>query len=117
LNRTNDGRRTEETLSLLEKIEYALKDVEFGTVTVIYQDGKAIQLEKQQKIRLDQGRNMVQQTQQMDNADLRKRFQLVARGLKFGKIALEIRNGSIIQIERTDKIRFIAVEGSYGDGI
>ncbi|MBQ8164568.1 MAG: YezD family protein [Clostridia bacterium] len=38
--------------SYLELIDNLIKDVKYGTVTVIVQDGKVIQIDKTEKIRL-----------------------------------------------------------------
>jgi hypothetical protein len=37
----------------LNKIKEAIENVRFGSVTIIVQDGKVIQIEKHEKIRLD----------------------------------------------------------------
>lgn len=39
------------------------------------------------------------------------------RGMRYGQIAIVIKNGKVVQIERTEKERFTGVEGKYGDGI
>lgn len=39
------------------------------------------------------------------------------RGLRYGQVAIVIKNGKVVQIERTEKERFTGVEGKYGDGI
>mgnify|MGYP003759767089 CR=1 FL=1 len=39
------------------------------------------------------------------------------RGMRYGQIAIVIKNGKVVQIERTEKERFVGVEGKYGDGI
>lgn len=37
---------------LEQKIRLALRDIRFGTVTLVIQDGKVIQLDKNEKIRI-----------------------------------------------------------------
>lgn len=37
---------------LEQKIRLALRDIRFGTVTLVIQDGKVIQLDKSEKIRI-----------------------------------------------------------------
>ncbi|MBC9783622.1 YezD family protein [Heliobacterium chlorum] len=39
------------------------------------------------------------------------------RGLKYGEVVIVVQNGRIVQLERTEKLRFPQVEGAYGDGI
>jgi hypothetical protein len=44
---------TKVTKEELNKIKEAIENVRFGSVTIIVQDGKVIQIEKHEKIRLD----------------------------------------------------------------
>lgn len=78
-------------------IEKASEGIGFGSVTLVVQDSRAIQIEKVEKIRLTT-------TEQV-------------RGLKYGQVVIVIKNGKVVQIERTEKQRFTGVEGKYGDGI
>ena len=45
-------RQTEVSKEALQKIKEFIEDVHFGSVTVIVQDGKVIQIEKHEKVRL-----------------------------------------------------------------
>jgi hypothetical protein len=40
------------TRDLEQKIRAALREIQFGTVTLVIQDGKVIQIDKNEKIRL-----------------------------------------------------------------
>ena len=42
-----------ETIRLLDKILAAISSVRYGTVSVVIQDSKVIQIEKTEKVRLD----------------------------------------------------------------
>lgn len=44
--------KTEVSEETLRKIKEFIEDIRFGSVTIIVQDGKVIQLEKQEKMRL-----------------------------------------------------------------
>lgn len=44
--------QTEVSKEALQKIKEFIEDVQFGSVTVIVQDGKVIQIEKHEKVRL-----------------------------------------------------------------
>lgn len=46
MNKTNDIK------SIIEVVESLLNGLKFGTITLVVQDGKIIQVEKQEKIRL-----------------------------------------------------------------
>lgn len=45
--------KTKVTKEELQKIKEFIETVRFGSVTVIVQDGKVIQIEKHEKLRLD----------------------------------------------------------------
>lgn len=45
-------KKTEVTKEELLKIKTFIEDIRFGSVTVIVQDGKIVQIEKQEKLRL-----------------------------------------------------------------
>ena len=98
----------------LETVGKALAEMQFGTLTIVFQDSRPIQLERQEKIRLDQ-------TELQDAARPLQQWQAALRkavkGLAYGQVLLRIQNGRINQLERTDKQRFAELEGMYGDGI
>ena len=50
-------------------------------------------------------------------AAVRTKIAQAVQGLNYGQVAIVIKNGRVVQIERTEKERFIGVEGKYGDGI
>lgn len=52
-----------------------------------------------------------------ENAALRAKIAQAIKGLGYGQVAIVIKNGKVVQIERTEKERFSGVEGRYGDGI
>ncbi len=98
----------------LQTVGKALAEMQFGTLILVFQDSRPIQLERQEKLRLDQpelpaAEKPVQQWQ----AALRQ----AVKGLAYGQILLRIQGGRINQLERTDKQRFAELEGMYGDGI
>lgn len=80
-----------------DMIDKACKDIDFGSITLIVQDSRVIQMEKVAKVRL----NITEPV----------------KNLKYGQVAIVIKNGRIVQFERTEKQRFTGVEGRYGDGI
>lgn len=78
-------------------IDKASEGIGFGSVTLVVQDSRVIQLEKVEKIRLNTTEPV--------------------KGMKYGQVVIVIQKGKIVQIERTEKQRFTGVEGKYGDGI
>lgn len=96
-----------------------VNSISHGTVTFTIQDGRLLQLERNDKIRLDASEKGIKshlltpdQTQR-----LQSRLQEELRDLRFGQILLHVKNGIIAQIERTEKQRYSGLEGIYGDGI
>jgi len=51
------------------------------------------------------------------SAELQKIILEAVGGLKYGQVVFVIKNGKIVQVERTDKSRITGLEGIYGDGI
>jgi len=49
---TEPEQRAGWTQSLEQQIRLALKEIRYGTVTLVIQDGKVIQIDKSEKIRL-----------------------------------------------------------------
>lgn len=49
--------------------------------------------------------------------ELRQLILEAIKGIKYGQVVFVVKNGRIVQVERTDKNRLTAVEGRYGDGI
>ena len=51
------------------------------------------------------------------SAELQKMILEAVGGLKYGQVVFVIKNGKVVQVERTDKSRITGLEGIYGDGI
>jgi|GEM_PF-1407087 len=106
----------------LELIEQAVHDISFGSLTLVVQDSKVIQIEKLEKIRLCQ-----QQTKASGKAPaavrpaaghaVRIRIVQSVSGMEYGKVMIQIQSGQIMQVERTEKFRVGKLTGVYGDGI
>lgn len=104
---------TEEVLVLIEQ---AVKDISFGSVTLVLQDSRIIQMEKLEKIRF--GGHLVKGANKTTAASsLRTRILQSVSGMEYGKVAIQIQAGQIMQIERTEKYRVGKLTGLNGDGI
>jgi hypothetical protein len=93
-----------------------------GNVTLIYQDSRLIQIERNEKIRpitLAGVNKTISSgvTAKCDFSALRARILAVVERLEYGQVVIGIKEGRVIQIDRTEKQRFSAVVGIYGDGI
>ena len=104
---------SEEVLGLIEQ---AVKNISFGSVTLVLQDSRIIQMEKLEKIRIGEppgkapGKIAAQ-------TGLRARILQSVSGMEYGKVAIQIQAGQIMQIERTEKYRVGKFTGLNGDGI
>ena len=104
---------SEEVLGLIEQ---AVKSISFGSITLVLQDSRIIQMEKLEKIRIGEqpakaaGKAAAQ-------TGLRPRILQSVSGMEYGKVAIQIQAGQIMQVERTEKYRVGKFTGLNGDGI
>lgn len=101
--------------AVLDQIEQAVVDVGFGSVTLIVQDGKIIQIEKLDKIRV--GDKRLLEASGESNPLLRKKLIEAVQGMSYGQVTIVVQHRRVIQIERMEKQRVNSLEGLYGDGI
>jgi hypothetical protein len=101
--------------TVLDQIEEAVNDVGFGSVTLILQDSKVIQIEKLDKIRVGDKRAVSAAIE--SNRILRKKLTEAMQGMDYGQVTIVIQHKRVVQIERTEKQRVNSLEGLYGDGI
>ena len=104
---------TEEVLTLIEQ---AVKSINFGSVTLVLQDSRIIQMEKLEKIRI--GAQPVKGANKTTPAiSLKTRILQSVSGMEYGKVAIQIQAGQIMQVERTEKYRVGKLTGLNGEGI
>lgn len=106
----------------LELIDQAAAEIRFGSITVIIQDGYIIQLEKNEKIRLDAANlNLLKEKRKTeakrDKEGLHARISTALKDLHYGQVVILIKEGAVVQLERTDKQRFTHMQGVCGEGI
>lgn len=46
------GLKADDAKLLLDKLEKYINDVKYGSITIVIQDGKVVQIEKNEKVRL-----------------------------------------------------------------
>ncbi len=102
-------------VTVLDQIEQAVTDVGFGSVTLIVQDAKIIQIEKLDKIRVGDKYTVAPSVK--SSPLLRTKLIEAIEGMDYGQVTIVIQNKRIVQIERTEKQRVNSLEGLYGDGI
>lgn len=106
--------------SVWEVIETEIYGTGHGTVTLIVQDGRLLQVDTAKKIRLSPDSQLKTRAEQPDEAlrkKLRPRISQVLQGLKFGQIVICVKDNKVSQIERLEKHRLNDLQGLYGEGI
>lgn len=98
----------------------AVQNIVHGTVVIIVQDAAVVQIEKHEKIRVSEpliNSAALRPASDAEIVGLRNQITKAVTGLKFGQFTLVVRNGKVMQVEKTEKLRFNGVEGQFGDGI
>jgi len=110
------------SVETMDQIISILSHTFHGNVALIYQDSRLVQIERNEKIRpstVSGGKNAYPQglKDNCDYAAVRARILEAFENMEYGQVVIVIKEGRIIQIERTEKQRFAALVGVYGDGI
>jgi len=110
------------TSEIMDQIISILSSTFHGSVTLVYQDSRLMQIERNEKIRpitLAGGNKSVSAgvNEKCDFSALRTRILEALATLEYGQVVIGIKEGRVIQIDRTEKQRFSALIGVYGDGI
>ena len=104
--------------TVLQSIQATAEGVEHGSLALIVQDARLIQMDVVNKIRFG--------SQPVKQKPVRgKTVQTVLQGkiaaalcdMQYGQVMLIIKGGEIVQVERTEKQRFASLQGLYGEGI
>ncbi len=106
----------------MDQIMTILNNTFHGNVALIYQDSRLVQIERNEKIRPAElnGKSCELPQGLKENCDLpgvRARILEAFENMEYGQVVIVIKEGRIIQIDRTEKQRFAALVGLYGDGI
>ncbi|MEN6412051.1 MAG: YezD family protein [Veillonellales bacterium] len=110
------------TPQIMDQIISILKSTFHGNVSLITQDGRLVQIERNEKIRpcdiASKGGNRVNSSAgKQDDSAVRAKVQEACAALEYGQVVIVIKEGKIVQIDRTEKQRFPSLMGIYGDGI
>lgn len=110
------------TSETMDQIISILSSTFHGNVTLVYQDSRLMQIERNEKIRpiTLAGGNKAMPTgvkEKFDFSALRVRILEALEKLEYGQVVIGLKEGRVIQIDRTEKQRFSALVGIYGDGI
>jgi len=110
------------TPGIMDQIISILNSTFHGNVALIYQDCRLVQIERNEKIRPSDSAGEKSHLPQglKENCDLlavKTRIQEAFEKMEYGQVVIVIKEGRIIQIDRTEKQRFPTLVGLYGDGI
>ena len=98
----------------MEYILQGLKTIGYGEVVLVAQDGILMQIEWNEKRRLDCWQEAAASQCPYSAAALQEIAQRIHkefRLLQYGRLVLVIRRGRLMQIERTEKQRFTGLDG------
>lgn len=88
---------------VVHRIVKAIHDISFGSVMLVIQDGKLIQMEKLEKICFADEKEVLLSAKPDSLGVIESRVNGCLFGLKHGCVVINVRGGSIAQIDRTEK--------------
>lgn len=98
-----------------DKIELLIKSTFHGSITAVVQDSCIIQIERNEMIRTSDLLNKLSAINKDGSPGVRSRLLESITGLKYGQIVVVIKNGAVVQIEKTEKSRLTGWQGQYGE--
>ena len=107
---------------VMDQIISILNNTFHGNVVLIYQDSRLVQIERNEKIKPAElsGKNCELPQGLKENCNVpvvRAKILEAFENMEYGQVVIVIKEGRIIQIDRTEKQRFQTLVGLYGDGI
>ncbi len=101
-------------------VEESVRQIRFGVLMIIVQDGKVVQLERTEKFQVQAMQNKTVQAEKITATVLERVREHIYRevaGMRYGQILVKIVNGRVNQIEKTEKRRWAGACGLDGEGI
>ncbi len=107
------------TPEVRETVSRLMREIQFGTLTLTVQDGRIVQLERNETFQFPALSPKAQPSRQASNPAVESLAGLAGAlaGLKFGQVVVKLQAGRTIQIDRTEKRRWSDLMGIGGDGI
>ena len=99
--------------AVMENILTTLQRLNFGEVVLVAQNGVLMQIEWNEKLRIDSwGEHLSKTNWETKTVDyVAKHIMQEFSHLQFGKLVIVVKKGSVIQMERTEKQRFTGLDG------
>ena len=91
----------------------SLQDSCFGQVVLVAQDGRLVQVERSERLRIADCR-VCREREAMPPEEVRciaKKIQQSFQNLAYGQLVIVVKSGAVTQIERTEKSRFTGLDG------
>ena len=101
-------------------IERLVKETASGSLLLIVQDSRVVQVERNEKFRFPAPRKTAAELPLGLSVSEHQTLPGIIgalSGLEFGQVVVKIQEGRVIQIDRTEKLRLPKLDGMYGDGI
>ena len=98
---------------VMETILRILQDMSYGRIVLVAQDSRLIQVERWEKLRVA-GRQLIRSSHPVTEQEfpaLARRIKDSFANLGYGQLALVVKDGAVVQMERTMKERFIGLDG------
>ena len=106
--------------TILQEIEKASHSIEQGSITLIVQDTRLIQMDIVRRVQFvkPQGKHALNVQFRLESQNqVSEQILAALKGMRYGQVALLVKQGRIVQVDRTEKQRLPIVEGAYGAGI
>ena len=99
--------------TVMEYILTTLQRLNFGEVVLVAQNGVLMQIEWNEKLRIDNwGEHLSKTNWETKTVDyVAQHIMQEFSHLQFGKLVIVVKEGSVIQMERTEKQRFTGLDG------
>ena len=107
------------TPEVRETVSRLMREIQFGSLTFTVQDGRIVQLERNETFQFAAVPPNVQPARQVPKpaAESLPGLAGALAGLRFGQVVVKFQAGRAIQIDRTEKRRWSDLMGIGGDGI
>ena len=107
------------TPEVRETVSRLMREIQFGSLTFTVQDGRIVQLERNETFQFPAVPPKVQPSRQVSKPARESLPGLAGAlaGLRFGQVVVKFQAGRAIQIDRTEKRRWSDLMGLGGDGI
>lgn len=105
---------------IIDAVAKAVQETKFGSITLIIQDARLIQMDKLEKVRFvaqPHCPNKEGLPKPIPADKIKSKVQAALKGMEYGQVLLAVRDGAIVQIERTEKQRLKYLQGVDGEGI